>query len=355
LYIHWVPQEEKYKVYRWEVGDDYKVSCTDCVDRFKETINPADDPEIPIKIWAGIWGGFGMGTFDPSSPDLNQLSNNYADLVSSKSNLGAVSSSSYNPSWSVQGAVQILKGHENQWGLSLGVILSGLNSSFNQDVSEIMYRSQASTGQSFNRFVRVSDAKTDMKLFSLGVPVKISYVHRLNEKLKIYAGLGGNILLLNSISTVQKATIDYEARLALEVSGNDAISIFNSEGIYDVELSTNTLTASQKVNLSNMAIYDLAFDQSSTGTSRINTKPAFMIGCTTGAGWMINSTTELGLGVDFSTGMLKWNSQKTDYGQESSSQVDLGTFMDGAGQASLMNVLLSGSVRFYIGTTSKKQ
>lgn len=352
LELEWNESANSYWITSMEVQDNYVVKCSNCEDRFAARVDPADDPKKPLKLWASIQGNVGMAQVSTSQVQTDQLNTDvYSDIVLNETKLGALTSSGLRPAWGIEGSAQLMKGYKHQWGFSLGLGIMSTGAEFVQDPSTVVYRATDAFGNPYNRRVQLEGTTINAKLLTLQAPLQFHYTRRVSKKLKLHVGLGVYAAFAGTLKTEQTALADYEAMLKFQsVSASEAISVFDPNGQYDVELTETTLTAEQRNNSSALGVYDVGFNKELSGKSKVNTSLGYGVLARLGAGWMINSNTEAMVSVGAMSGVQRWEAKKLSLADRTDDVQTLGSSLTATGEWKSFHILVNGGIRFYLSS-----
>lgn len=356
LQLEWDALGNRYVISSYDVADNYVVKCSNCEDRFAGKVDPADDPKNPVKLWATLNGLGGMGNPTVSNPQLSMLDPGvYSNLIASRSEIGKLSANGLLPCWGFEGMAQVMKGYKNQWGVSLGIGVFNTQALYFQEPSVLEYRAADASGNEYNRRLTFDKTEISANLFSVYAPVHLNYSRRVHKKLKLHASLGAMISVWGVMTTSQLATADFEARLKFGSPDGSAVStVFSSDGSADVVLNETTLTEQQqRTNLTSLSNFDLAFNKTLSGETKLQPTMGVSLLAKVGAGWMVNSSTEALVSIGAMGGKQQWETTPVSLANRTSEVQSFGSTLAGIGAWQSFSPLVSAGVRFYLSSFKK--
>lgn len=355
LQLAWDASSKRYVITRMDVADNYVVSCSNCEDRFAARVDPADDPKNPLKLWAGLHGLAGVSSVTMADPQTAMLNAEvYNNLVASQSTLGTLSSAGVRPCWGIEGNAQLMKGYKHQWGVSLGFGLMNTRAEFSETTTALMYQSEDVVGSAYNRRVVLNDALVNVSMLTMYSPLQFHYTRRVSKKLKLHGALGAAVSFWGSATSRQSARADFEAGLKFtEPSDREVTTIYSANADFDVVMNEETLTDAQLQNLTALQHYDLAFNKDLTGETKFNTAFGLALTARAGAGWMVNSSTEVQVNAGLNAGNQQWSGNTVTLADKSTDVQELGSVVQGIGEWNAMQFLITGGVRFYLSSFKK--
>jgi outer membrane protein OmpA-like peptidoglycan-associated protein len=194
------------------------IAATEALSAGAQTAGQAAQPLAPVPVgyctdeFLSRWVldiNFRGGTL---SQDVNTAvsATNYADAVSSKTNLGTADfKGKY--TLGVDGQLGFFFGNKRHWGLGAGFMYLGQRAESSLDQYHVEYRSTDVNGNVFRQLVTGNNIKETVKITNLNIPIVLKYKTRFSKALGFTADAG--ILINTSIKNkyTTEANFDYEA------------------------------------------------------------------------------------------------------------------------------------------------
>jgi len=180
--------------------------------------NPNKLKTSKIVLNAMIGGSFGMASTALGDRDFTKL--NYVDVPVTSSDV-AYKDASVSSFFDAGARVEILFGKkETRFGLYLGVDYTKINASYTADT---LFQSFYSENDAFNRHLTYYNVEEQVSISAIGIPVGLSGVINVSEKLKVYVGAGAKLLVGSGVSSSYNTKADNELVLHYNNAGQPII------------------------------------------------------------------------------------------------------------------------------------